>query len=137
MSENCVHKPAIRFGEFIRRYFQKDGILSQTFRCASCGGDVLFVKKRVYRVWDLLIWILLIGFMLLTRLLRDAAVELLPLWLYILIAVVLVSLLGLVLDIAKEWLLLKSGSFTLKKAETPEVKEEVQEAKEASSGEEK
>ena len=118
MSESCAHKPAVSFGEFIRWYFKKDGILAQTYRCKQCGGDIRFVKKPVYRVWDGLIWLVLLAFMLMARLLRNQAIALLPLWAYIVIAVAVVSLLGLVLDMTKEWVLLKRGKFVLE-AESP------------------
>jgi uncharacterized protein (DUF983 family) len=121
MSENCVHKPDVNCGTFLRRYFQKDGILMQTLHCRLCSGDIRFVKKPVYRLLDVLIWILLLAFMLLARLYKDSATQNISLWLYIVIAVVLVSLLGLLLDMAKEWFLLKCGRFELVK---PEVKEE-------------
>lgn len=111
MSENCVHKPVVSCGEFFKRYFQKDGILMQTFRCRVCGGDIRFVKKPVYRLLDALIWALLLAFMLLARFFRESATSSLPLWVYILIAVVAVSLLGLLLDMTKEWFLLKTGRF--------------------------
>jgi uncharacterized protein (DUF983 family) len=138
MSENCAHKPDVRFGEFIRRYFKKDGILAQTYRCKLCGGDIHFVKKPVYRVWDGLIWLVLLAFMFLARLWRNQAIALVPLWAYIVIAVAAVSLLGLVLDMAKEWALLKSGKFVLAaESQKPEedqaqpVKEEAPEDKPA------
>ncbi len=117
MSENCVHKPAVSCGEFLKRYFQKDGILMQTFRCRACGGDIRFVKKPVYRLLDALIWVVLLAFMLLARLFKESAVGSLSLWLYILIAVAAVSLLGLLLDMAKEWFLIKTGRFELIKPE--------------------
>ncbi len=113
MSENCVHRPDIRCGEFLKRYFQKNGILTQTFRCPHCGGDIRFVKKPAYRLLDLMIWVLLLAFMLLVRLLRDGITTGMALWVYILIAVAAVSLIGLLLDMAKEWLLLKCGRFEL------------------------
>jgi uncharacterized protein (DUF983 family) len=123
MSENCVHKPDVSCGVFLRRYFQKDGILMQTFRCRLCGGDVRFVKKPVYRLLDALIWIVLLAFMLLARLLKESMTTSMSLWLYILIAVAAVSLLGLVLDMTKEWFLLKFGRFELIKPEpAPEEK---------------
>jgi uncharacterized protein (DUF983 family) len=111
MSENCVHKPDVNCGTFLRRYFQKDGILMQTFRCRICGADIRFVKKPVYRLWDVLIWIVLLAFMLLARLFKESATSSISLWLYILIAVALVSLIGLLLDMTKEWFLIKSGRF--------------------------
>jgi uncharacterized protein (DUF983 family) len=117
MSENCVHKPDVNCGTFLRRYFQKDGILMQTFRCRVCGADIRFVKKPVYRLLDVLIWIVLLAFMLLARLFRGSATASMSLWLYILLAVVAVSLLGLLLDMTKEWFLLKRGSFEIIKPE--------------------
>lgn len=117
MSENCVHKPDISCGTFLRRYFQKDGILTQTFRCRICGADIRFVKKPVYRLLDVLIWIVLLAFMLLARLLKGSVTASMSLWLYIVIAVAVVSLLGLLLDMTKEWFLLKQGHFELIKPE--------------------
>ncbi len=114
MSENCIHKPDVSLGSFLKRYFQKDGVLMQTFRCRLCGGDIRFVKKPGYRLLDLLIWVLLLAFMLLVRLLRDQATANMALWLYILIAVAAVSLLGIMLDLTKEWFLLNTGRFELK-----------------------
>ncbi len=120
MSENCVHKPDIRFGEFLRRYFQKDGILQQTLRCAHCGGDIRFVKKPAYKLWDALIWALLLAAIFAVRLGRDVFIGQMFLWVYILIAVAFVALLGLVLDMAKEWFLLRHGGFVLVEAEATE-----------------
>ncbi len=117
MSEDCVHKPDVSCGTFLRRYFQKDGILMQTFRCRICGGDIRFVKKPIYRLLDVLIWLVLLAFMLLARLFKANVTESISLWLYILIAVVVVSLLGLLLDMTKEWFLLKCGRFELIKQE--------------------
>ncbi len=117
MSEDCVHKPDVSCGTFLRRYFQKDGILMQTFRCRICGGDIRFVKKPIYRLLDVLIWLVLLAFMLLARLFKANVTESISLWLYILIAVVAVSLLGLLLDMTKEWFLLKCGRFELIKQE--------------------
>ncbi len=117
MSDNCVHKPDVSCGTFLRRYFQKDGILMQTFRCRNCGGDIRFVKKPVYRLLDVLIWIVLLAFMLLARLFKASLTASISLWLYILIAVAVVSLLGLLLDMTKEWFLLKCGHFELIKPE--------------------
>lgn len=113
MSENCVHKPDVNCSTFLRRYFQKDGILMQTFRCRVCGADIRFVKKPVYRLLDVLIWIVLLAFMLLARLFKDNATVSISLWLYIVIAVSAVSLLGLLLDMTKEWFLLKRGRFEI------------------------
>jgi len=48
MSENCKHKPDIRFREFLRRYFLKDGILTQTMRCVHCGGIIRQGKARQF-----------------------------------------------------------------------------------------
>jgi len=117
MSENCVHKPDIRCVEFLKRYFQKDGILMQTFHCRACGGDIRFMKKPVYKLMDVLIWVVLLAFMLLARLLREGVTIHMALWVYILIAVAAVSLLGLLLDMTKEWFLLKRGRFELIKPE--------------------
>ena len=127
MSENCVHKPDVNCGTFLRRYFQKDGILMQTFRCRVCGADIRFVKKPIYRLWDVLIWIVLLAFMLLARLLKGSMTASMSLWLYIVIAVALVSLLGLLLDMTKEWFLLKSGRFEIVKPE-PAAEEPPKEA---------
>lgn len=113
MSENCVHKPDIRFGEFLRRYFQKDGILMQTMRCVHCGGDIQFVKKPAYKLWDALIWALLLAAIFAVRLGRDVFIGQMFLWVYILIAVAFVALLGLALDMVKEWFLLRHGKFVL------------------------
>ena len=115
MSENCVHRPDIRFGEFLRRYFHKDGILAQTLRCVHCGGDIEFVKKSSYKLWDALIWVLLLAIIFAIRLGRDALTGQMYLWVYILIAVAFVALLGLVLDMVKEWILLMHGRFVLAK----------------------
>ena len=123
MSENCVHKPDVNCGSFLRRYFRKDGILSMSFRCRACGVEIRFVKKPIYRLFDALIWIVLIAFMLLARLLRESATAYMPLWVYILLAVAAVSLLGLLLDMAKEWFLLKAGRFETVKPE-PAAEEE-------------
>ena len=123
MSENCVHKPDIRFGEFLRRYFQKDGILKQTLRCVHCGGDIRFVKKPAHKLWDALIWALLLAAIFAVRLGRDVFIGQMFLWVYILIAVAFVALLGLVLDMVKEWFLLKRGGFSLVKAEEPATEE--------------
>ena len=132
MSENCIHKPDIRCREFVGRYFQKDGILMQTFRCRACGADIRIVKKPAYRLLDALIWVLLLAFMLLVRLFKDGVTTSMALWVYILIAVAAVSLLGLVLDMTKEWFLLKHGHFETAKAEPPknaEAKENIPESK--------
>jgi uncharacterized protein (DUF983 family) len=85
----------------------------QTFRCRICGADIRFVKKPVYRLLDVLIWIVLLAFMLLARLFKDSATTSISLWLYIVIAVAAVSLLGLLLDMTKEWFLLKRGRFEI------------------------
>lgn len=134
MSENCAHKPDVSFGKFISRYFKKDGILAQTYRCKRCGGEIRLVKKQIYRLWDGLIWLVLLAFMFLARIARNQAITLLPLWAYIVIAVAAVSLLGLALDMAKEWFLLQSGKFVLA-AEGPSQEEgQEQPAQEESSG---
>lgn len=134
MSESCVHKPDIRRDEFLKRYFQKDGILAHTFRCSACGEEIRFVKKPVYRLLDALIWALLLAFVLLVRLFRDSATKSMALWVYILIAVVAVSLLGLLLDMAKEWFLLKGGRFEQIMAE-PIVKDAPEENAEKNTAE--
>ena len=113
MSENCVHKPDIRFGEFLRRYFLKDGILSQTMRCVHCGEEIQFVKRSAHKLWDALIWVILLAVIIAIRLGKDLMISYLPLWAYILITVALIALLGLVLDVAKEWFLIKHGRFAL------------------------
>ena len=113
MSENCVHKPDIRFGKFLRQYFLKDDILSQTMHCVHCGGEIQFNKKSAHKLWDALIWVILLAVIIAIRLGKDMMISYLPLWAYILIAVAFVALLGLVLDVAKEWYLIKHGRFIL------------------------
>jgi hypothetical protein len=65
--------------------------------------------------------------MLLARLFKDNATVSISLWLYIVIAVAAVSLLGLLLDMTKEWFLLKQGRFELVKPE-PAAEEPPKEA---------
>ena len=120
MSENCEHKPDIRFREFLRRYFLKDGILAQTMRCIRCGGDIHLAKKSAYKLWDALIWVILLAVIIAVRLCRDLFTGYMHLWVYIFVSVAFVALLGLVLDIVKEWIILKHGGFTLVRPEAAE-----------------
>ncbi len=117
MSETCQHRPQLSCLEFMKQYFKKEGILMNTFRCKACGQDIRFVKKPAYRVWDVLIWVLLLAFMVFVRLLRDSVTSSMALWVYIVIAVAAVALIGLVLDMAKEWFLVKLGKFDIVREE--------------------
>ena len=119
MSEKCVHAADIRFGEFLRQYFKKDGILAQPFRCKNCTEEIYFVKAKNQIIWDALIWIIILAFMLFVRFFKDTATLAMPLWVYILIAVIAVSLIGLALDMLKEWYLLQKGTFHVSKHEQP------------------
>ena len=121
MSEKCVHTADIRFGEFLRQYFKKDGILAQPFRCKNCKEEICFVKARNQIIWDALIWIIILAFMLFVRFFKDTATLSMPLWVYILLAVMAVSLIGLALDMLKEWYLIQNGAFHVSKHEQPPV----------------
>lgn len=122
MSETCRHRPHISFLEFMKQYFKKDGILMNTFRCEGCGQDIRFVKKPAYKAIDAGIWVLLLAFMVFVRLMRDEATASMPLWVYIVLAVAAVALIGLVLDMVKEWFLVKLGKFDIVKEEPPAEK---------------
>lgn len=113
MGESHKHQPDIRLKEFLRRYAKKDGAIAQTMRCSHCGEGIKFVKKPGYKLWDAIIWVILLAFIFVVRIFRDTFTAHIALYVYILIAVAIVALLGLVLDIVKEWILLKHGEFTL------------------------